>query len=376
MTGTFATNVFKMSDTYCVLPFRHAYIDNTGIAGCCRSPRHYGYLEDWQTHPELKKLQQQVLSGDLPKPCIGCMHDELQQGTSLRTQSNLDYQNQKVTDTLIDFVDYRSSNICNFKCRTCIPTFSHGIAHDARHNAQLLPFYNHTPLDKVARVQNYNLEWILENLGQIKRIMFTGGEPTCIPDIKVIIENVAKHHADTVSIIITSNGSFEDNFWFDITKKIKNLHWTLSIDATDKDAGIIRHGTNWDLVKSNVSWLSHNASSFYINSVISNLNIFLLDKLFTQVNEWNPHKHQYHIIRRPEIHAANNLSSDLQQQAIEYVNKLDCQRSEHADIKQGLINDLVEDVNELLWQRALAFHNILDSMRQETVTHLWSMDHK
>ena len=89
-------------------------------------------LDEWPTHPELIKLQQELLAGNKPAVCKTCIKQEQIYGTSLRTNSNRDYNNQIFTDTNIDFIDFRSVNICNFKCRTCEPFFSNGIAADVK----------------------------------------------------------------------------------------------------------------------------------------------------------------------------------------------------------------------------------------------------
>jgi len=273
-----------LSNWYCPLPFRHAYLDSSGISACCQTARIPTTLEEWPNHPFLKKLQKEILEGQIPTACSGCVQQEATQGRSLRTDSVKDYDAAIFTDTQIDFVDYRSSNICNFKCRSCNPMFSHGIAQEVRANDVLKEFF---PLvtTKTVAVDERHYKWIVDHLGQIKRLMFTGGEPTIIPGVKMIIEEVLKNHADTVSILITSNASFTDPFWYDITRRIQNLHWTLSIDAVGTQAEIIRHGTDWKIVEENARWLAVNASSLDINTVVSNLSVLHLGPLLKFVRE-------------------------------------------------------------------------------------------
>jgi hypothetical protein len=71
-------------------------------------------LDTWTIHPELIKLQQELLNGAIPSVCQACVTQEKMYGTSLRTDSIRDYGNQVVSDTNIDFIDFRSINICNF----------------------------------------------------------------------------------------------------------------------------------------------------------------------------------------------------------------------------------------------------------------------
>ena len=127
-----------MSKWYCPLPFRHAYIDSTGIAACCQTPRYQVSLDEWPTHPELLKLQQELLNGNISKACQGCAQQESKFGTSLRTDSNRDYNNQVFTDTKLDFIDFRSVNICNFKLTNILHCKSSSAHHLQAKQYQLL----------------------------------------------------------------------------------------------------------------------------------------------------------------------------------------------------------------------------------------------
>jgi molybdenum cofactor biosynthesis enzyme MoaA len=147
----------------------------------------------------------------------------------LRTQFNQDYD-QPYYDTKIDFVDYRSNNLCNFRCRSCSPVFSHLIAKETQDNPKVLTKFFALPEQKYVSVDTDNYQWIIDNLGQIKRLMFTGGEPTVMPQVKLMLEQAIKKQHQDLSIIITTNGSFEDAFWYDLTRTMPNLHWTISID--------------------------------------------------------------------------------------------------------------------------------------------------
>ena len=153
-----------MSNWYCALPFRHAYIDSTGIAACCQTQRYQVALDEWPTHPELIKLQHELLAGSKPAACKDCHEQEQTHGTSLRTDSNRDYNNKVFSDTNLDFIDFRSVNICNFKCRSCTPLFSHGITQEINNYPELKKFFGSPPTSKTVSVTDVNVDWILHNL--------------------------------------------------------------------------------------------------------------------------------------------------------------------------------------------------------------------
>jgi hypothetical protein len=107
-----------MTDWYCPLPFKHVFVDSTGVAVCCKTPRQSIDLDQWSQSKHVKQIQNQMLAGQVPDVCQSCVSEEKMTGRSLRTDSQQDYNHQRFVKTDIDFVDYRANNICNFKCRS------------------------------------------------------------------------------------------------------------------------------------------------------------------------------------------------------------------------------------------------------------------
>ena len=366
-----------MSNWYCPLPFRHAYIDSAGISACCRTPRYQVSLDEWPTHPELIKLQQTLLAGDKPHICQGCIREEQAYGTSLRIDSNRDYNNQIYTDTNIDF---RSINICNFKCRSCTPLFSHGITQEINHYPELQKFFGQPPASKTVAVTDVNIDWIMRNLGSLKRIMFTGGEPTVIPGVRDLIKKIKQDHKD-IMILITSNASFQDEFWFEITDTLSNLHWTVSIDAVGPAAGIVRHGSDWAVIERNVAWLAQHANSLDINSVVSNLTVFGLKPLLEfgrrmqklSITPVGRHgdlgcRHQFFVCQRPYHLAADNLSEELQPLAVDYLES--CVSLDLDAEQRNMLTRLIAQIksakfNPTLWERNQDYNQQIDQIRNE-----------
>lgn len=215
------------------------------------------------------------MSGVIDPGCAQCIHNEQQHGVSTRLGALHDYEGQVFDQTSIDYIDYRSSNICNFKCRTCEPFFSNGIAADVKRSEFLQSLYQ-VPSEKTATVSDKN--WIIDHLPQIKRLMFTGGEPTMLPEVREIIDFVRTAKLDT-NIQIITNGSFRDHYWLEIAKAMPNVNFTVSIDAVGAPAEIIRHGTDWAQVEHNIRWLAQHGHSLNFSTVISRLNLFQLGPL-------------------------------------------------------------------------------------------------
>jgi organic radical activating enzyme len=375
-----------MSEWYCPLPFKHAYIDSTGISACCQTPRYQTTLDEWPQHPALIKLQQDLLAGNKPLMCAACIQNENAYGTSLRVDSNRDYSNQIFTDTQLDFIDFRSVNICNFKCRSCNPVFSHGITQEINHYPELKKFFGEPPATKTVSVTDTNIEWIMRNLGSLKRIMFTGGEPTVIPGVRDLINTIKRDHKE-VMVMITSNASFHDDFWFEITEQLPNLHWTVSVDAVGSAAKIVRHGSEWAVIERNVAWLAQHANSLDINSVVSNLTVFGLGPLLKfghrmqqlSITPGGRHgdlgcRHQFFVCQRPYWLAADNLSEELRPRAINYLKS--CQDLSLDDEQKNMLDGLIKQIESAqfdakLWQHSQSYNGILNQVRNENHLNLF-----
>jgi organic radical activating enzyme len=371
---------------YCPLPFKHAYVDSTGVAACCQTPRQAIALRDWANSSYLKQFQQKILSGDMPAACQGCADQEKTQGRSLRTDALADYNNERFSSSSIDFVDYRSNNVCNFKCRTCEPAFSHGIANDAKSSKILKQFYQVFP-GKTLSVTEHNATWIHENIDVINRLMITGGEPTLMPEVRKIVERVIYDQLDT-QILITTNGSFTDDFWCEATRLHDKLHWTVSIDAVGDAAEIIRHGTNWSQVERNLRWLASHAASLDVNTVVSNLNVLQLKPLLEFVVEIqkesrsprgrhgaNGCRHQFHVCQRPYHLAADNLPEYLKSSAIAHLKEclelpIDQEQQSAVTGIIALISSSKFDQN--LWNQCQIYNQELDRIRHQQYNTLYT----
>lgn len=374
-----------MTSWYCPLPFKHAYIDSTGVAVCCQTPRQPVPLETWPENPYLKKIQSQLLQGQVPLECQNCVQQEKTQGRSLRTDAIKDYNNQRFVETQIDFVDYRSNNICNFKCRTCDPVFSHGIANEVKNSDTLQQFFK--PINtKTVHVTEENANWVANNIDTIKRLMITGGEPTVMPEVKKMVEKIVYDQLD-VDLLITTNASFVDDFWCEATRLYKKLHWTVSIDAVGQAAEIVRYGTSWTVVERNVRWLAQHAASLDVNTVVSNLNAMQLRPLLEFVIELQKEsryprglhgsdgcRHQFHICQRPYYLAADNWPNDLKPRVLEHLQQ--CLNLELSCEQRNMVSGLISNIQNThfdskLWDRAHTYNIEFDKIRNQNYNSLY-----
>jgi sulfatase maturation enzyme AslB (radical SAM superfamily) len=359
-------------NTYCPLPFKHIFAEPKGTKPCCSYTNVFpGSIQEWLTSNELKKLQDDVLNNRYNDGCIACLHGDASDKVSSRQTAFKDYGYEIYNETKIDFVDVRSSNICNFKCRSCEPSYSSRIQAEVRRNPSLEKFYS---VGKILP-QDDNYEWILDNLSQLKRIMFTGGEPTQIPRVHDILLEIHRRRLD-IKIQIISNASFTDEFWFDITNEMSNINWALSIDACGHEAEIIRDGTNWEMVASNVERLFGVAHSVNIGTVVTNLNVLHLAELFWFVNHMKKYKakinnggnHMISICNFPEHFSPYNWPDVARPHVIERLEQARADAEQEIQIK--VLDTLITNINNTpfnfaQWGRFIGHNQALDDVRNQ-----------
>jgi len=334
-----------------------------------------GTIDQWVSSQELANLQNNIHNNHVDSGCQYCINGEQQDGTSTRLAA-IDEYGTTATATNIDYIDYRSNNICNFRCRSCDPFYSNGIAQEARRYPELQKFYP-IPDGKIAPTQTQDKQWILNNLGNIKKLMFTGGEPTRIPEVREIIDHIRYTGNQDISIMITSNASFTDSYWFDITKDMPNIHWTLSVDSVGTAAEIIRDGTDWSVVSATVEHMFDIAPSVNIGTVVTNLNLMQLDLLFCWANglhdryahRTNGRTQFIEICNWPRYLSPYNWSSDRRHSVITFLETL-CAQSGLQEKQQQIANTLLTNIKNTqpdpeLWAQFESYNKTLDNARSQ-----------
>lgn len=135
--------------------------------------------------------------------------------------------------------DIRWSNLCNFACVYCTSVFSSRWAEE-------LSVITNVPSDsQKEQFKNY----ILQHAHNLKHVYLAGGEPLLM---KENLELLAKLNPD-VHLRINTNLSKVDTSVFEMVCNFKNVHWTVSVEAMEKEYEYIRYGGNWNEFLTNLS---------------------------------------------------------------------------------------------------------------------------
>ena len=365
-----------MKNRSCPLPNLHIFLQPQGVKPCCS----YGKIsplpinEFWDSD-ELANINLALEKGQPLSGCWHCQHKEKITGISTRLEA-LSEWGETEKQQAPTYLDLRLSNLCNFRCRSCEPDFSSGIDIEAQHNHELQSFYRSTGHNKIQYIDKQTLEYVIGILPTLKMLKLAGGEPTCMPEVKQIIQHIIDHKLHNIDIQITTNGSFKDDFWIDAMKKLPSIHWTISLDGTEHIAELIRDGTNWPLVLKNLYLLAHTSHSLLINTTISNLNILHLAPLISLINDLrnqnidkrNGIEHMFQPVSQPVHMIPWNLPANLRSVAISRIQTY--LNMELSDTNKQLFTKLIDALklqpfDASQWERSCLFNSLLDQTRKQ-----------
>ena len=267
------------SKTLCAVPWMHLNFEPNGkVIPCCMTSTFNYFAGDLNTQTieqiwnsdNMKKLRKQMMDGEEPEICVKCFSKEKVTGDdSSRFHKNKEFQHvikiiPEITEpdgfckTMdLKYWDFRFSNLCNFKCRSCGPRYSSAWVPDAKK-------LGYADQEKVWNIEQVgtknNFDFLAEQVKTVERIYFAGGEPLLMPEHWQILDMLVEHKRFDVKVSYNTNAST----WTYGKKNVLD-YWSKwhagrlevwpSIDEIDERAEIIRSGTVWSKVDENLKEL-------------------------------------------------------------------------------------------------------------------------
>ena len=214
-------------------------------------------IEEIWNSGKMKDLRQQLLDGKKPAICKRCYDKERSGSISHRQYSNKKFshllEDAQTSEAKLNLKhwDFRFSNLCNLKCRTCGPEFSSSWVPDI----EKLSITPNKKFNKVTKNKNKNIYDLIDNnISNVERIYFAGGEPLLMDEHWYILQklddlgryDVVLEYNTNLTTLVRGNKNvlyYWDKFKVDV--------WP-SIDEIGKRAEIIRSGTVWSKVENNL----------------------------------------------------------------------------------------------------------------------------
>jgi radical SAM protein with 4Fe4S-binding SPASM domain len=269
------TDITEFRKTVCAVPWMHLAFEPSGkVVPCCLTSAHNYFAGDLTTETideiwnseNMKNLRKDMIEGKEPKVCNKCFDREKITGESGRVYHNKDFPEvlkniPNITEpdgtcTTMDlkYWDFRFSNLCNFKCRSCGPRFSSAWVPDAKKMGW-------KDQDKVWNIEavddQTNFDFLIDTVHQVERIYFAGGEPLLMPEhwqiLDMLVENKrfdVKVNYNTNASTLTYGGKNVLDYWKQW--EFGKLEVWPSIDEIGERAELIRSGTVWSKVEDNL----------------------------------------------------------------------------------------------------------------------------
>lgn len=278
---------------FCVSPWIHLHTwPNDQVYPCCMTPMEYpignlkeNSLEEIWNSEKIKNLRVEFLNDQRPESCKRCFEMEDMGQRSVRQKLNQDYKSHiaKSLKTKSDgsfdefnlvYWDFRFSNICNFRCRTCGPQLSSGWYEDTK------KIWGKLPSDvKVIKETAETWEQIEPLFDIVEEIYFAGGEPLIMEEHYRILKKLDEMKRYDVRLRYNTNFSqlrYKSLKIDEIWPKFDSVHLSVSIDGGGSRGEYIRKNMDWAKILENRDRFKPMPSNiyFYVNFTLSVMNSF------------------------------------------------------------------------------------------------------
>jgi hypothetical protein len=329
VTGTAIDGDSKApSPTWCALPWMHLFVGENGtMRPCCMALENPGMvnrdsegvpltaydgvpLEQSWNSPFMRKIRQEMLSGQRPPACARCFREEDLGMRSERQTSNDTFaagMAEAVAATGTDgwssadrirSLDIRLGNRCNLKCRMCSPVSSRATRADYAALHGIEP--DHPRLVEQIGPEDWMSSKAFLDLFEAcsagaDRIQFSGGEPLLIPEMKMLLQGlVDRGLASGIDLYYISNLTTLPKALFPLWQQFRRVSFLVSLDAIEAEGEYIRNNLNWPRLALNLRLLDAKAEEIgcrkpRVNVTVQAYNVLGLDKTVAYVAQNLPH---------------------------------------------------------------------------------------
>jgi len=378
----------KTNKHFCIQPFVNV---TTRIKGqnnvCCNissldSNIKHESPHDFFNSPKVKDFRESLLKGEMREECRLCQYQESRSKNSHRIEYNKYYniknnQSNEYYKNILDklrisgldnplYIEMHISNLCNLKCLTCNENDS------SRFHAENKILGVSTDKDANYSVFDQNKIQALESVISDKTLFLDirGGETLMLDELKKILKGVDKERANKITLKVQTNGTIlPDEAWTAIFKKFKRTKVNVSVDAHGDDNNYVRYPADWKKILATIEHLKKHDIKFLINTVVSNINIMVLDKLLTWIQE-NKYLNYFYILDTPRHYRPNNLPKDLLDIAVKKLQNVKMDFANKDCIKK--LHDLIamcdRSDSDSNWQRFCREITMRDKHRKNSIT--------
>lgn len=225
-------------------------------------------IVDFYNSPDYVEIRKKMLAGETVPGCSQCTQLESYGKQSKRIITNRNWpkvtvQTSTIVEPKIEYFDLRFGNLCNLKCRSCMPLNSSQLDKQTEEHPELKKFY---------RESGFNInDWyetevfdenLFSNLSNIKFLYITGGEPSLISKNFELLEKlISNGYSKNISLMINSNLTNDKTYFFDLLSEFKHTIFLASIDGYNHVQEYLRYPSDWNQIDKNINKLVNRNSN-------------------------------------------------------------------------------------------------------------------
>lgn len=268
--------------SFCPLPWTGFIVQQNGdVKNCVLARDVIGNINNLPIEKILKgesnnNIKKAMLSDSNPTSCSGCYNIE-------KNKKSFDIISQRIYyikelrevdpalyDQLENFnlhtVDIRWTNQCNQACVYC-----------GSHNSTLWEKEVGPAVMMSKKAKDSVRSYIFDNIKKLKNVYLAGGEPTLMNE-NIEFLNLLLEKNPNVQLRVNTNLSNTNTKVAQLIKRFKNVHWIVSVEATEQHYNYIRYGGNWDKFCKNLNDIrrisDHKISFNMLYCILNHLEIF------------------------------------------------------------------------------------------------------
>jgi glutamate-1-semialdehyde 2,1-aminomutase len=237
------------------------------------------------------------------------------------------------------------------------------------------------------------MQWFQENeflIGELfayperfTQLNIIGGEPLLIKEVRTILRHLIDSGvSNNIVLGITTNGSFADDEWFELTAKFEAVHLAISVDGYGKVNEYIRFPSDWQKIAENVAKFGTQSNNYCaINLTVQAYNILNIVEVVEFCDRVGI-GFRAHLLQHPDYLSPFVLPLDIRHVAAErlraFATKRDSTPEQERHGKWAASEVLLSlasmleggpaDINVDLLHRFMLFTNDIDTSRGQSFT--------
>ena len=324
-----AAEIPFFSPTFCVYPWMEFIVGpTTNSRLCCiakgaiktetgkfYSTEKFSIDEIWNSYG-FREARKKMLSGQKIKACSHCYYQESLGRTSYRESFNREWLTSSSREEILRrvetsrtnggrvdspplYLDIRPGNLCNLQCRMCNPGSSSKIYQEHEEllkekKEEFSPLIETAYFNKDKKMfhswhENPKIWKVIDSwMPGVKKLYFTGGEPTLIKRNWEILDYIKdKGFSQNIYLDFNINCTHVPDKLLDTFESFQGVCLSLSIDGYGKVQEYIRYPSRWKVVEKNIKKVLERKTdrvSVYFSPVVQVYNILHLTELLRWVD--------------------------------------------------------------------------------------------